>query len=139
MDAHRKWPRNVDLHPELLSYPAPPRGGCAARRMVERSQYGGAAKKWNSKKQGMPESEIIDRRKKRRKPRLFHDSICPSAIIMCTWRRSAAGADGNGLDAMQPRNAQQKRPASHFRHPIYQSSRNRGLVPCLIEIKLTRE
>jgi len=119
--------------------PTTARRGCAAHRMVELSQYGGAATNWNSKKQGVPEFEIIDRRKKRRKPRLFHDSTCPSGIIMCTWRRSAAGADGNGLDAMQPRIAQQKRPAAHFRYPVYQSSRNRGFVPCLIEIKLTRE
>jgi len=118
MEAQRKWPPNAVLRPELQSYPALPRAGCAAHRVVKLRLYGGAAKKWNSETQGRPEFEIMARRKKRRKPRLFHDLTYPYTIIVCAWRRSAAEADGNGLDAMQPRIALQRRPAAHFRYPM---------------------
>jgi len=139
MEAHRKWPPNTGLHPELQACPALSRAGCAAPRVMELRLHGCAATKWNSEKQGRPEFEIMARRKKRRKPRLFHDSTCPATIIMCTWRRNATEAEGNGLDAMQPPIGQQRRAAARFRYPMYQPSRNRGFVPCLIEIKLTHE
>ncbi len=74
MDAHAKWLPNAGLHLEVVSCAA-----ChapTAQRMVDLRLYDGAAKKWVSEKEGLPQFE--------------------------KWAR-AADTDANGLDALELR------------------------------------